>query len=150
MRRNRERVSSPWSATASRTAVRSSAMRAGDLVYGVAWHHDLDDRVVVFQHCLTPETRARGETGRLVEHVLLVLLRLAEVIESLLHDDVAGRARAASAAGVLQRHAVGEQDVEQRPGSPVMLERGFAEIDLDHAVGVAVLEVDDDRGHERV
>src|SRR5262249_49220962 len=148
MRKNSERVSSPWSVTPWRTAVRASAMRAGDLVDRVARHHDLDHRVVVFHHRLTAETRGRREAGRFVQHVLLVLLRLGEVVESFLHDEVTGRARAAPSAGMLERHAVGEQDVQQRPGPAVVLERRFAEVDLDDAIGVAVLEVDDDLGHE--
>ena len=71
----------------------------------------------------------------------------AQAVEPPLHDDVAGGARAAPAAGVLERHAVGEQDVENGARPAVVLERCVPRVELDHAIGLAALEVDDDRGH---
>src|SRR5262245_65504055 len=108
MRKKKERVSAPRSVMASRIAVRSSAMRAGDLVDRVARHDDLDHRIVVLQYRLTAQAGARRQAGRLVEHVLLVLLGLAQAVEPLLHDEVAGGAGTAPAAGMPERHAVGQ------------------------------------------
>src|SRR5262245_46230780 len=134
---------------ASRIAVRSSAMRAGNLVDRVARHEHLDHGVVVLQHRLTAQAGARRQTGRLVEHVLLVLLGLAQAVESLLHDDMAGGARTAPAAGVLERHAVGEQDVPDRPWSDVALVRRVSEFVVDGSICRSVLEVNDHSGHGR-
>src|SRR5215472_19367839 len=101
LRRNRERVSPPWSCTASRRATRSSAMAPGDLVDGVARDEDLDHRVVVLDHGLATEARRGRQPGCLVEQVFLVLLRFREALEAAFHHHVAGGARTAPAAGVL-------------------------------------------------
>src|SRR5215475_9369887 len=145
--RKSERRSPPWSWTAARTAVRSSAMAAGDLVDRVARHEDLDDGVVVVDHRLASEARRGRQARRLVEQILLVLLGLREAVEALLHHDVARGARAAPAARVLERDAVGEEHVEDRAGPAVVLEGGTAQIDLDHALGVAILESHDHFRH---
>jgi hypothetical protein len=48
---------------------------------------------------------------------------------------------------VLERDAVRQQDVEDRAGLPVVLERRAGGIELDHAVGLAGLEDDADPRH---
>ena len=71
------------------------------------------------------------EALRGVEPVVLVLLHLREIRLTLAHDDVAGRARAAPAAVVLELDAVGERDVEQRARFAVIGQRILRIVDLD-------------------
>jgi hypothetical protein len=62
-------------------------------------------------------------------------------------DHVAGRAGAGDAAGVLEMNAVGEQDVEDRAGRAVVLERCVARVELDLHRRLAGLELHADEGH---
>src|SRR2546427_4050394 len=148
--RNSERVSGPCSTTASSRPSSSTAM-AGDLVDGVPGDPDDDLRVRILDHRLAPEARRRREAGRLVEEVLLRLLRLGEPLAALLHDDVARRARAVAAARVLEVNAVREQHVQDRAGTAVVLERRPRGVELDHPFGLTALELHTQLRHaERV
>src|SRR5215510_3989644 len=121
-RRKNERVSGPCSTTRSSLAVSSGAAMSGDLIDGVARDHDHDLRRRVRDHGLAAEARGGGEPGRLVEEVVLLLLGRRELLETLLHDHVAGGAGAVPPAGMLQGDAVREQHVENRSRSAVVLE----------------------------
>src|SRR5207253_8225140 len=98
-------------------------------------------------HGLAAETRGRRQARRLVEQVVLALLRRRELLEPLLHDDVAGRAGAVPAAGVLQEDAVAEEDVENRAWTAVVLEGRLARVELDHPLGLAGFVQDADFRH---
>src|SRR5438034_9172264 len=65
---------------------------------------------------------------------LLVGLHLREILLTLAHDDVAGRARAAAPAVVLERDVVGERDVEERARLAVIGQRVLGVVDLDGLV----------------
>src|SRR5437867_1560568 len=92
--RMRERVCWSWMTTSRTRAVHSTAMGAGVDVDGVAWDHDLDDRVGVGDDGLTAEARGGRQADGLVQQVLFVLLRRAKLIGPLLHHHVAGGAGA--------------------------------------------------------
>src|SRR5881392_3529259 len=139
-RRKNARVSAPWSTTRSSRAASSGAAMGGDLIDGVA--RDLD-------HGLAAEARGGRQPGRLVEEVVLLLFGGRELLEALLHDDVAGGAGAVPPAGVLERHAVGEEHVEDRSRPPIVLKGGLTRVELDHALGLATLEEDADPCHPR-
>src|SRR6185295_2424702 len=94
---------------------------------------------------LAAEARLRPQVPGGVEAVRLVVLHLAEMLGALADEDVAGRARAAAAAGVLERDVEVLGDVEKRLGLAVMRvgERSALELDGPR------LAVDDERdfGH---
>src|SRR5207247_287369 len=71
---------------------------------------------------------------RHVQAILLVGLHLREILLTLAHDDVAGRARAAAPAVVLERDVVGERDVEERARLAVIGQRVLGVVDLDGLV----------------
>src|SRR5207249_9753148 len=79
--------------------------------------------------------------------VLLALVGLGEGLAAALHDHVAGGAGAVPAAGVLEVDAVREQHVEDRPRLPVVLEGRARRVELDHPLGIAVLEDDANSRH---
>src|SRR5207249_3044524 len=146
-RRKNARVSAPWSTTRSSRAASSGAAMGGDLIDGVARDHDHDLRLGVLDHGLAAEARGGREPGRLVEEVVLLLFGGRELLEALLHDDVASGAGAVPSAGVLERHAVGEEHVEDRSRPPVVLKRRLSRVELDHALGLTGLEEDADPCH---
>src|SRR5581483_2901090 len=113
----------------------------------VARDADHDLRVRILDHRLAREPRRGREARRLVEQVVLVVTRRGELLEAALHDDVARRARAVPAAGVLEVDAVREEHVEDRARPAVVLERRLPRIELDHALGLAALEHDTDARH---
>src|SRR5262249_60707298 len=118
-RRKNERVSAPCSTTRSSRAVSSGAAMGGDLIDGVARDHDDDLRRRVRDHGLAAEARGGRQPGRLVEEVILLLFGGRELLEALLHDAVAGGARAVPPAGMLEGNAGGEQPVENRSRAAV-------------------------------
>src|SRR5262249_42968621 len=147
-RRKSERVSAPWSTIVSSRPTSSGAAMRRDLIDGEARNDDDDDlRVVVLDHRLAAESRRGRQADRLVEQVVLGVVGRREPVEPLAHDHVAGRARAVAAAGVLERDPVRQQHVEDRSGTAVVLEGGLLRVELDHALGIAVLEQDADARH---
>jgi hypothetical protein len=80
---------------------------------------------------LRAEPRPGGEAPRGVEAIGLVVLHLAQVFRAVADDDVAGRARAAAPAGVLERHVEIFGDIEKRLGFPVMGIRQLPSFKLD-------------------
>ncbi len=77
------------------------------------------------------EARLRREAPRRVEAVGFVFLHLAQMLGAVPDDHVARRARAASAAGVLERDMEMLGDIEERLRLPVMRIRQIAVLELD-------------------
>src|SRR5215470_6241333 len=146
-RRKNERVSAPCSTTRWSRAVSSGAAMGGDLIDRIARDHDHDLRRRVRDHGLAAEARGGRQPGRLVEEIVLLLFGGRELLEALLHDDVAGGAGAVPPAGMLEGNAVREQHVENRSRAAVVLEGRLARVELDHALGLAALEDDADACH---
>lgn len=69
--------------------------------------------------------------GRLLHPVEFVVLHPGKIRSALFHDDMAGCARAASAAGVFQMEAEVHCDIEQRFGFSMAFIRQVATIELE-------------------
>ena len=112
-------------------AVRLAELDAAALLHVVARvHRQLADDVAGDDR-LAAEARLRRETPGGVQTIGLVVLHLAEVLLALADDDVAGRAGAAAAAGVLERDVEVLGDVEKRLRLAVMRVRQLAVLELD-------------------
>src|SRR5580658_11053818 len=114
-------------------AVRPSFLgRFADLVNRVARDDDDDFRIGVVDDGLASEPRRRRQPGRFVEQVFLLLARLAELVEPLLDDHVTGRARAITAARVLEMNSVPEHHVENRARLAIVMKRRLRGVKLDY------------------
>src|SRR5579885_2233345 len=126
--------------TSSEKSHPQSAAFRNLLVDGVARHNHPDFRVFVLDHRLASQARGGSQAGRPIQQVLLALFRFRQFVVSLLDDYMTGGAGAVAAAGMLQRDAVPEQDIEDRAGLPVMLKRRLGRAELDHPLGRPAFE----------
>src|SRR6266481_1505629 len=120
----RDRRSSRFAHSASSAwqLVRASFFgRLADLVDRVARNHDDDFRVGILDDSLASEPRRRRQPRSLVEQIFFLLTGLAELVESILDDHVAGRACAIAAACMLEMDSMTEHHVENRAGLAVMM-----------------------------
>jgi hypothetical protein len=60
---------------------------------------------------------------------------------------MAGRASAVAAARMFEVNVIAEQDIENRAGLPVMMERRLGRIEFDNPLGVTVFENHANPGH---
>src|SRR5260370_40794115 len=114
--------------------------RLANLVYGIARNRDGDCRGGIVDDSLASEPRSRRQSGRLVEQVLFLLARFAELVEPLLYDHVTGCARTIAAARVLEMDLMTQHHIEDRAGLAVMMKRRLGGIELDHLLGVAIFK----------
>src|SRR6185436_5192507 len=80
---------------------------------------------------LAAEARPRGQPPRRVEAIGFVVLHLAQMLRALADDDMARRAGAAAAAGVLERDVEVFREVEKRLGLAVVRVRHLAVLERD-------------------
>src|SRR5579875_1059352 len=118
------------------------------LVDRVARYEDDDLGIGILDYRLASEARSGGQARRLVKHVLFLLSRLGEPVRALFHDHMAGGAGAVSTASMLEMDTVAKQDVENRPGAAVMMERRGGGIELDDLLGLAAFINDTQPGHQ--
>jgi hypothetical protein len=93
---------------------------------------DLDDEVLTpVGASLTGQARARADSGRAIQHVLLGLLSFAAGREPLANDYMAGGAGADPSAGVIDFDVVGQGNVQNASGFPVTASLRVQRIDFD-------------------
>src|SRR5262249_25539760 len=94
---------------------------------------DLDDDLLGagLRDRLAPEPRREREPLGSVEVVLFLVGHLRELVEALLHDHVARRARQIATTLVLDINSMSQSDVEDRERSSIVLEGRLRRIDFE-------------------
>ena len=90
---------------------------------------------IAFHNRLASQARIQLKIRRLLHAIHLVILHLRQVFHPLLHHHMAGRARAASAAGMLQMKTEIHRHIQQRAGTPVVLIRQLAGLEFESLSG---------------
>src|SRR5207302_150057 len=100
--------------------VRFPELNAAALLHVIAGVHRQFAHDIAADDRLASEPRLRCEAPRRIEAVGLVILHLAQMLFAFADDDVAGRAGAAAAAGVLEWDVEVLRDIEERLGLSVV------------------------------